>query len=141
MEVKIKRLNKDAVIPTQANPGDAGIDLTATELSISVAGVYSYGTGISVEIPEGHVGLLFPRSSIYKNNMELVNSVGVIDSGYRGEIIFNFRKVFHETSTRYSIGDRIGQLVIVPIPSVTITEVDELSSTQRNAGGFGSTGN
>ncbi len=99
----------------------------------------TYGTGLSIEIPEGYVGLIFPRSSICKTTMTLTNSVGVIDSGYRGELKAIFRLTGpHEMD--YKIGDRIGQLMIVPIPTVEIEEVTELSTSIRGTGGFGSSG-
>jgi len=97
-----------------------------------------YGTGIAVEIPPGHVGLIFPRSSIFHTGLILTNSVGVIDSGYRGEIKAVFKAPGHYDI--YRIGERIGQLVIVPIPDVEYEEADELSETERGTGGYGSTG-
>ena len=91
MNVKIKKLHPDAVIPTYAKFGDAGLDLTAISVEYKDDfGVLSYNTGLSIEIPEGYVGLLFPRSSIYKKELTMCNSVGVIDSGYRGTIKVNF---------------------------------------------------
>lgn len=153
MKVKIKKLSPNAVIPAYAKPGDAGMDLTAISVSFDKnLGVIIYGTGLSVEIPDGHVGLLFPRSSIYKTVQTLTNSVGVIDSQFRGEIKFIFRDAFSPiedpkdrwnrfNSDFYNIGDRIGQLIIIPYPSIEFEEVEELSETVRGEGGFGSTGN
>jgi dUTP pyrophosphatase len=143
LKVKIKKLHPNAVIPIYAKDGDAGLDLTATEITfkeqndinISIATVKC---GISMEIPEGFVGLIFPRSSIYKANCILSNSVGVIDSGYRGEIMANF--VAEEESFGYKVGDRIGQIIILPYPQIEFELIDELSDTQRGLGGFGSTG-
>ena len=89
MKIKIKKLHNDAVIPQYAKPGDAGMDLTAVDVSADL-GYLTYKTGIAIQIPEGHVGLLFPRSSIYKTGQTLSNCVGVIDSGYRGEIMMKF---------------------------------------------------
>jgi len=141
MKVKIKKLHPDAVIPSYAKAGDAGMDLTAVGIekeSIPPKGIVTFRTGLAIEIPEGHVGLLFPRSSVYKTAMTLSNCVGVIDSGYRGEIMMKyFRNGFHE---EYNVGDRIGQLIIMPYPEVQFEEVTELSSTDRGAGGYGSTG-
>ena len=141
MKVKIKKLHPDAVIPSYAKAGDAGMDLTAVGIekeSIPPKGIVTFRTGLAIEIPEGHVGLLFPRSSVYKTGMTLSNCVGVIDSGYRGEIMMKyFRNGFHE---EYEVGDRIGQLIIMPYPEVQFEEVTELSSTDRGAGGYGSTG-
>jgi dUTP pyrophosphatase len=140
MKVKIKKLHQDAVIPVYAKPGDAGLDLTAiSEVWNKDNTMVTYGTGLAVEIPEGYVGLLFPRSSVSKTTLNLANSVGVIDSGYRGEIMFKFR--YLEEGMIYDIEERIGQLIIMPYPQVEFEEVEELSSTERGEGGFGSTGN
>lgn len=148
MEVKIKKLSKEAVIPKYAHDTDAGLDLTATSKEYK-DGVYVYGTGLAIEIPKGYVGLIFPRSSNYKQNLWLTNSVGVIDSGYRGEIKFMFKDVtinkqlfpgeLNELKT-WEIGDRIGQLIIMPYPSIDLIEVDELSDSDRGDNGFGSSG-
>jgi len=139
MNVKIKKLHEDAVIPTYAKPGDAGMDLVAvTEEWNKDNSMVTYDTGLSMEIPEGYVGLLFPRSSISKTILNLSNSVGVIDSGYRGPIMFKFR--YLEEGLVYDVGDRIGQILIMPYPTITFEEVDELSTTERGAGGYGSTG-
>ena len=139
MQVKFKKLQDNAVIPSYATAGDAGLDMVATDLRDWHDQVV-YMTGIAVEIPEGHVGLLFPRSSIRKYQLSLSNSVGVIDSGYRGEIQFTFNKTSGPASQKYKIGERIGQLVIIPYPIIEAVEVDELSDSERGEGGFGSTG-
>lgn len=136
MEIKLKRINDKAIIPTKAHATDAGFDLYATSCHYD-NGVVVYGTGIAVEIPQGYVGLVFPRSSIVNTNLTLSNSVGVIDSGYRGEIMAKFRK---GGSTTYKVGDRIAQLIIIPYPEVEFEEVDELSESDRGVGGYGSTG-
>mgnify|MGYP002511246900 CR=1 FL=1 len=136
MEIKLKRINDKAIIPTKAHATDAGFDLYATSCHYD-NGVVTYGTGIAVEIPQGYVGLVFPRSSIVNTNLTLSNSVGVIDSGYRGEIMAKFRK---GGSTTYKLGDSIAQLIIMPYPEVTFKEVDELSDSDRGVGGYGSTG-
>lgn len=141
MQVKIKRLKPNAVIPTYAKDGDAGMDLVATEITSNTTFDVSYGTGISLEIPEGFVGLVFPRSSIRKYDLTLSNSVGVIDSGYRGEIQATFKKTNGLDSISYKVGDRIAQIIIIPYPSIDFQEVEYLSNTQRGEGGFGSTGN
>lgn len=139
MKVKIKKLHSDAVIPKYSKPGDAGLDLTATSEEWNEdQTMVTYGTGLSVEIPEGHVGLLFPRSSICKTELILSNSVGVIDSGYRGEIMCKFR--YPEEGMVYDKGDRVCQLVIMPYPQIEFEEVEELEETERGAGGYGSTG-
>jgi dUTP pyrophosphatase len=137
MKVNIKKLVENAVIPTYAKPGDAGMDLYSTSIEVSEDGVVTYGTGLSMEIPKGYVGLLFPRSSNYKQNLVLCNSVGVIDSGYRGEIMF---KYFQIGENMYKVGDRVGQIIILPYPQIEFTEVDDLSKTERGEGGFGHTG-
>jgi dUTP pyrophosphatase len=141
MEINIEKLHDNAVIPYYSNPGDAGMDLTATELISVTKDQVTYGTGLAMEIPYGYVGLIYPRSSIRKYNLELSNSVGVIDSGYRGEIQFTFNKTKIVSPKIYEIGDRIGQIIIVPYPQVKFNEVLDLNSTDRGIGGFGSTGN
>lgn len=138
MKVKFKKLVKDAVIPTYAHTTDAGMDLTATSMTIN-NGIVTYGTGIAMEIPVGYVGLVFPRSSICEINLQLTNSVGVIDSGYRGEIMFKYRITDNEPP-KYEVGDRIGQIIILPYPKIEFDEILELSDSDRNTGGYGSTG-
>jgi dUTP pyrophosphatase len=138
MKLNFKKLHETAVIPQYAKEGDAGLDLTAIAFK-SDDGVITYRTGLAVEVPEGHVGLLFPRSSVYKTWMTMSNSVGVIDSGYRGELMIKFNLA--TGCTPYMNGDRVAQLVVMPIPFVEVQEVTELSETNRGAGGFGSTGN
>ena len=139
LKIKIKKVHPEAVIPTYAKEGDAAMDLHATEISKDKYGNYVYFTGIALEIPMGFVGLLLPRSSVSKTSLALANSVGVIDSGYRGEIMFKYRHV-NNLNTAYKIGDRVGQLMIIPHPKIELIEVDELSTTDRGDGGFGSTG-
>ena len=145
MKVSIKKLHSDAVIPKYAKPGDAGLDLTVTSKSFDDNDNIVYGTGLAIEIPDGYVGLLFPRSSNAKTDLYLTNHVGVIDSGYRGEIMFKFRKSnsnkSYGESRIYNIGDRVGQLIIIPYPAIEFEEVEELSNSERGTGGFGSSGN
>ena len=141
MIVKFKKLNPNAVTPSYAKVGDAGLDLTAISKQVVDEGVYGYieyGTGIAVEIPQGYVGLIYPRSSISNTGMLLSNSVGVIDSGYRGEIKFRFKWI--SNTAMYNLGDRIGQLVIMPYPTILMKEVLELRSSERGSEGFGSSG-
>jgi len=139
MKIKIKKLDLNAVIPQYAKEGDAGMDLVATSLEgVEQENKTVYGTGLSVEIPEGYVGLIFPRSSIHKTNHMLANSVGVLDSGYRGEIKLIFRNP--DNKVNYQIGDKIGQLIIMPYPQIEFEEVDSLSDSERGECGFGSTG-
>lgn len=144
MKIKIKKLVPEAVIPKYAKSGDAGMDLVSTSKSYDEFGNTVYGTGLSIEIPENHVGLLFPRSSIANNLQVLTNSVGVLDSGYRGEIMFKFKpsSIGHSMiySNTYEIGDRVGQIIILPYPKIEFEEVSELSETERGIGGYGSTG-
>ena len=140
MKVKFRKVNPDAVAPKKAHPTDAGFDLTCYYVEEDrQKNVVSYGTGISVEIPEGYVGLLTPRSSVYKMQLQMANSIGVIDAGYRGELVFKYR-IVQPHVRRYTVGDRIGQLVIVPIPDVELEEVNELDASDRGVAGFGSSG-
>lgn len=139
MKVKIKKIVENAVVPSYAKHGDAGMDLTATSKTYDEHGNVVYGTGIAVEIPKGYVGLVFPRSSICKTDLLLTNSVGVIDSGYRGEIMAKFAYVSMHNK-KYHVGDRIAQLIIMPYPTIEFEEVDELSETERGSGGYGSSG-
>jgi dUTP pyrophosphatase len=139
-KVKIKRLHKDAVIPSYSRQGDAGMDLVATSKFYDDFDNVCYGTGLAIEIPEGHVGLLFPRSSISKTDLTLRNSVGIIDSSYRGEIVLKFNNILMSSCEPYNVKERIGQLIIMPYPTIEFEEVEELSTTERGAQGFGSTG-
>lgn len=170
MKVKIKKLNENAVIPKYAKSGDAGMDITAVSKHYDEYGNVVYGTGLAFEIPERYVGLLFPRSSNSKQDLILSNSIGVLDSGYRGEVMFKFKpslffgdneyaeegtvgqisETFDSIEipltnrydyTEYFVGDRIGQIIILPYPQIEFEEVEELSTTDRGEGGFGSTGN
>jgi dUTP pyrophosphatase len=139
-KVKIKRLHKDAVIPSYSRQGDAGMDLVATSKFYDDFDNVCYGTGLAIEIPEGYVGLLFPRSSISKTDLTLRNSVGIIDSSYRGEIVLKFNNILMSSCEPYNVKERIGQLIIMPYPTIEFKEVEELSTTERGAQGFGSTG-
>lgn len=130
--------------PAYGSEGAAALDLTATSEKVVIDGAISYveyGTDIAVEIPPGFVGLIFPRSSVSSNTtMVLANSVGVIDSDYRGEIKFRFKNLLIGAGKKYSVGDRIGQLIVVPFPQIDIEVVDELGDTKRGTGSYGSTG-
>lgn len=137
MIVKILKLHRDAVIPSYANPTDGGLDLTATEVNLTEDYI-EYGTGLAMEIPEGHVGLLFPRSSNSKKALLLCNSVGVVDPAYRGEIKLRYKKV--AKGSEYSIGDKVAQLIIIPFPAIQFEEVYALAESVRGDNGFGSTG-
>jgi len=143
MLIRIKKLNPSEVIPTYAKDGDAGMDMVATRIINETLDSITYGTDIALEIPKGFVGLVFPRSSIRKTGLHLSNSVGVIDSGYRGEIQATFKKIQGITNDElenYKVGDRICQIMIIPYPPIEFKEVDELTNTERGEGGFGSTG-
>ena len=155
LEVKIKKLHKDAVIPKYETVGSVGMDLTAVSKEYDGHGNVVFGTGLAIQIPEGYYADLRPRSSISKYDLVLVNSVGTIDSDYRGELILKFKPtsklkphyyvvntmevVLPEFHEEYNIGDRIAQIVILPYPKVSFVEVDELTETERGTGGFGST--
>ena len=139
MIVRFKKLSERAVTPQYAKPGDAGMDMVATSL-VKNEVFYEYGTDIAVEIPEGYVGLVFPRSSISKTKQILANHVGVVDSGYRGEIKFRFKKLDWDSGEVYNVGDKVGQLIIIPYPTIELEEVSELSETNRGSNGFGSSG-
>jgi dUTP pyrophosphatase len=146
--LKFKKLHPNAVIPSYAKPGDAGLDLTAIDV-LYCEEFIEFKTGLAVEIPPGFVGLLFPRSSITKKLVVMANSVGVIDSGYRGELVARFKRVQHDvgcnygyydTEQYYQRKDRVAQLIVIPYPTFRIEEVDKLSSSERGTTGFGSTG-
>jgi len=169
MKVKFKKLHKNAKLPSYAKEGDAGLDLYPVDVPILTEKYVEYKFGFSMEIPEGFAGFIFPRSSISKTDLELSNSVGIIDSGYRGEVMarFNFNQFSLKFLNKFNInihgasyynqekiiekfmnelsyfepGKAILQLVILPIPKIEPTWVDELSDTSRGSGGFGSTDN
>lgn len=145
LPVKIKKLNENAVIPKYSTDGSAGLDLTAISEKVFMEGPITYveyGTGLSFEIPNGFVGLIFPRSSISSNTtLMLANSVGVIDSDYRGEVTFRFKNISQLGGKKYKVGDRIGQLLILPYPKIDFNEVDNLDESKRGSSGYGSTGN
>lgn len=141
VNVKIKRLVAHAEIPEYGRQGDAGLDLVATDVYHDRDYDFiEFGTGIAVEIPPGYVGLLFPRSSISKTPHQLANSVGVVDSNYRGEIKLRFKTKEGREYQEYSVGDKIGQLIIIPYPTIVLQEVEQLSDTNRGSAGFGSSG-
>ena len=136
--IKTKLIHPNAKLPTRAHNTDAGFDLYCTHSHYNEFGFLICHSGIAIEIPEGHVGLLFPRSSIRDKDLSLTNSVGVIDSGYRGEITACFRV---HAFAYYEEGERFAQLIILPIPAVEFIEVEELNdNTDRGANGYGSSG-
>lgn len=172
MKVRIKLHDKsiNTPIPRYAKPGDAGLDLVATSKTEDDKGNIVYGTNLCFEIPDGYVGLIFPRSSNANKQLALSNSVAVIDSGYRGEVVMKFKpygssmafiintKSLHENkvnvlpnssirelnefveSSTYNVGDRICQMIIVPYPKIEFDLVEELSDTERGSTGYGSSG-
>ena len=135
------RLTDGAPLPRHAKQGDAGMDLTSREtVEIAPQGTVMVGTGVAMEIPEGFVGLVFPRSGLAsKRGVSLTNCVGVIDSGYRGEIKAPLYNAGHETIV-VERGERVAQIIIKRHETVECVEVSELSETERGCGGFGSTG-
>jgi len=157
MKIRFKKLVPEAKTPYKAIDIDAGFDLYCTSID-ETPDFIQYNTGIAVEIPEGYVGLIFPRSSVTKYDLMLKNSIGVIDASYRGEIMCRFTPVINnnikdivikedgfdfvfDENKRYDIGDRVAQIVFMELPKITLVEAQELSETQRGEGGFGSTGN
>jgi dUTP pyrophosphatase len=142
-DVRIKKLHPNAVIPSYSKEGDAGMDLTITTIISETTIDITYGFGLAMEIPKGFVGLVFPRSSVRKYDLSLTNCVGVIDSGYRGEIQTTFKKtnwLKGTNSETYRVGDRGAQIIILPYPKINFIVSEELSDTERGEGGFGSTG-
>lgn len=142
MELPFARLSENAVLPTRAHEGDAGLDLYASESAhIGPGERWSVGTGIAVEIAAGHAGLVLPRSGLAKKNgISLVNAPGLIDAGYRGEIRVLLLNTDPAELFRVAPGDRIAQLVIVPIALAEPVERETLTESARGDGGFGSSG-
>lgn len=144
LPVKVKRLDEKAVLPKKADLGSAGIDLVATSEKPVFEGAVSYieyGTSLAFEIPPGFVGLIFPRSSISSTtSLILSNCVGVIDSSYRGEVKARFKSLLPSGGKKYTVGDKIMQMIIMPYPEVDLEEATELSDSSRGTGGFGSSG-
>jgi len=139
--LKWTKLNPEAVAPDQAYPDDAGYDLRAAWAKWADNDMYiEYGTGLAFEIPPGFCGLAFPRSSLSDYDLALSNSVGVIDSGYRGEVRFRFRVLKNYRPKIYGAGDRIGQLVVVALPKIRLVYADMLSASARGDNGHGSSG-
>jgi len=142
MKVNIKKLHKNAVIPMYGTEGSAAVDLVAISKNIvekNEYGYIEYGTGLAIEIPEGYVGKIYPRSSIRNTGMFFRNSVGIIDSDYRGEIMVSFAVI--RGLGDYKLGERVAQLIIEPIEKMEFNEVKELTETTRGQAGHGSTGN
>jgi len=141
-ELRVTRLRDDAVLPSRARTGDAGLDLTACEGATIAPGERALvGTGLAVEIPEGHAGLVVPRSGLaLRNGLSLVNTPGVIDAGYRGEVRVVLLNTDREHAFTVEPGMRIAQLLVVPAIAVDVVEVGELTASERGTGGFGSSG-
>ena len=139
MKVKLKKLNENVKLPVYAKTGDAGLDIKATRIENENNYSITYGTDLCIEIPFGYVGLIFPRSSIRNYDLVLSNCVGVVDSGYRGEIMATFKKTKLD-GMYYDVDDKIMQIIILPYPSIEFEFTDELSETERGKGGFGHTG-
>lgn len=152
--IKFKKLNENAVIPSYAHDGDVGMDMTAISMDYdSKYDMYVYHTGLAVESDKGYGMFLFPRSSNRKTDAYLCNHVGIVDCViYRGEICFCYKnrdslnwvqKLFINPIDKapYNVGDRVGQMVVFPYPTVNVEIVDELRDSERGENGFGSTGN
>ncbi len=142
MKLRFARLSEEAKLPTRAHEGDAGLDLYAAEPAhIGPGERWSVRTGVSVEIPDGHAGLVLPRSGLArKHGISLVNSPGLIDSGYRGELTALLLNTDPAEVYRVKPGDRIAQLVVVAVQSTEPVEAEALSESARGDGGFGSSG-
>jgi dUTP pyrophosphatase len=146
MKVKVQKLSDNAIIPYYATDGSVGLDITATSVSFDKDNNVVYGCGLAFEIPKGYVALLFPRSSNAKKDLLLSNAVGVLDSDYRGEVTFKFKRTkkglfsWFKREKIYNVGDRIGQIIIFKHPTIEFVESEELSETTRGKGGYGSTG-
>jgi len=142
VELRVARLKEEARLPSRAHEGDAGLDLYACEPAHLGPGErWSVGTGVAVEIPAGHAGLVLPRSGLARDHgIALVNSPGLIDSGYRGELRVLLLNTDPAETFRVEPGDRIAQLVIAPIATPEAVEVPDLTESLRGGGGFGSSG-
>ena len=142
MELRFQRLSEEAVIPSRAHPGDAGLDLYSVESAhIGPGERWGVGTGVAVEIPEGHAGLVLPRSGLAREHgIALVNSPGLIDSGYRGEIRILLLNTDPAETFRVGPGERIAQLLLVPFALAGAVEAEALTESARGEGGFGSSG-
>jgi dUTP pyrophosphatase len=142
VDVPFQRLHPEAELPTAQHPGDAGLDLRAVaDADVAPGARAMVPTGVAVAIPEGHAGLVLPRSGLAsRSGLTLANAPGLIDAGYRGEVICSVVNLDRETPVHIAKGDRIAQLVVVAIPEVKPTWAEKLTDTSRGLGGFGSTG-
>jgi dUTP pyrophosphatase len=141
-ELRVMKLRDDAVLPSRAHSGDAGFDLSACEeITIGVGERAAVGTGIAVEIPDGHAGLVVPRSGLaLRHGISMVNSPGVIDAGYRGEVRLLLLNTDNASAFTVEPGMRVAQLLVVPLADIELIETDEATATDRGVGGFGSSG-
>ena len=141
-ELAFRRLDPDAILPERAHPGDAGFDLRSIEdVEVGPGERAMVRTGLAVAIADGHAGLVLPRSGLAsRHGLTLANAPGLIDAGYRGELICSMVNLDRDESVKIARGDRIAQLVIVAVPEVRPAWVDELPPSSRGEGGFGSTG-
>jgi dUTP pyrophosphatase len=142
MTLGVRRLDPRAVLPSRAHPGDAGLDLHALEATTIHAGQRaSIATGIAIQLPPGHAGLVLPRSGLAaRHGIALVNAPGLIDEGYRGEVRVLLLNTDRNEEFVVQPGARIAQLVLVAVAAPEVVELDDLSSSARGSGGFGSTG-
>jgi dUTP pyrophosphatase len=142
MQLPIRRLRPEATLPSYAHPGDAGLDLTATvDVELGPGERAMVPTGVAVAIPEGHAGMVLPRSGLAsRHGLTLANAPGLIDAGYRGEVTCVVVNLDRQRPVIIRRGDRIAQLVVIPVSSVEPVWVDELPASDRGEGGFGSTG-
>jgi dUTP pyrophosphatase len=142
VELRVTLLAPEARLPSRAHPGDAGLDLHAAEaVAIPPGGRAAVATGVALEIPPAHAGLVLPRSGLAaRHGIALVNSPGLIDSGYRGEVKVLLLNTDRERPFQVEPGDRIAQLVVIPLAEAEPVEVAELTGSARSDGGFGSSG-
>jgi len=142
VNLHVRRLDSRALLPTRAHPGDAGLDLYALEAATLAPGERaSIGTGVAVEIPEHHAGLVLPRSGLAaRHGIALVNAPGLIDSGYRGELRVLLLNTDSAAPFAIGAGDRIAQLLVTRVEDVAVVEAEQLSGSARGGGGFGSSG-
>ena len=142
MTLRVRRLHPDAKLPTRAHEGDAGLDLHALEGCVLEPGERAMvPTGIAIELPDGHAGLVVPRSGLAaKHGISVVNAPGLIDPGYRGEVRVLLLNTDPGAAFEVQPGMRIAQLVVTPVAAPAVQEVEDLPSTSRGSGGFGSTG-
>jgi dUTP pyrophosphatase len=142
IEIAVQRLRAEAVVPTRAYSGDAGLDLVACERCELGPGERAVvPTGVAVAVPEGYAGFVQPRSGLARRHgISIVNTPGLIDSGYRGELQVTLLNTDREQSFTVEPGMRIAQLVVLPVPEIELVEVDELPASERGTAGFGSSG-